>query len=65
MQFKASIRATLARVAELKQSGGVAAVEAAKAADAEFAEAVVRRQRWTALVAGFGCFRLTREWGVR
>ena len=49
MQYQTSIRATLARVAELEQSGGVAAVEAAKAGDAEFAEAVVRQQilvRW-------------------
>jgi hypothetical protein len=44
MQLNAFHRATLARVAELEQSGGVAAVEAAKAGDAEFAEAVVRQQ---------------------
>jgi hypothetical protein len=44
MQREVFCRATLARVAELEQSGGVAAVEAAKAGDAEFAEAVVRQQ---------------------
>jgi hypothetical protein len=42
VQHRAAIRATRARVAELERSGGTAAVEAAKAADAEFAKAVVR-----------------------
>jgi hypothetical protein len=45
MQYDASIRAARARVAELERSGGKAAVEAAKAADAEFAKAVVRHRQ--------------------
>jgi hypothetical protein len=60
VQHRAAIRATRARVAELERSGGTAAVEAAKAADAEFAQAVVR----TAMMDTYECGGFDRSGAV-
>ena len=44
VQWREEDKAVLARVAELERTGGQAAVEAAKVADASFATAVVRHE---------------------